>query len=78
MQSLVVQQAIPPAGSLLWPQLPVAQVAPTVPFTIFASPSAFPPTVPIAGGSIQIGTTAPTIPLDVPTRQETKEAFAEV
>ena len=77
VQSPVMQQTIPPTGSPLWPQLPIAQVAPTVQSSVFAHPSAFATTVPVAGGSEQTGSVAPTIPLDVPTRQETKKAFEE-
>ena len=46
--------------------------------SIFMNPSAFAPTVAIASSSVQIGLTIPTIPLNVLTRQETKEAFSEV
>ena len=41
-------------------------------------PSGVASTVPIAGGSVQPSMMAPTIPVDAPTRQETKEAFDEV
>ena len=69
---------IPPTGSPLRPQSPIAQVTPIVQSSVFAHPSAFAPTIPLTGGSEQIGFVAPTIPLDVPTRQETKKAFEEV
>ena len=78
VQAPVMQQTIPPAGSPLRPQSLIAQVAPTVQSSVFAHPSAFATTVPVAGGSGQTGSVAPTIPLDVPTRQETKKAFEEV
>ena len=54
------------------------QVAPILQSSVFASLSTFAPIVPVVGGSVHIGTATPTIPLDVPTRQETKEAFDEV
>ena len=41
-------------------------------------PSEFATAESVVGGSGQIGSVAPTIPLDVPTRQETKKAFKEV
>ena len=53
VQSPVLQQTIPPAGSPLRPQSPIAQVAPTVQSSVFAHPSAFATTVPVTGGSGQ-------------------------
>ena len=67
-----------PSGLPLRPQSPVAQVAPTVQSSVHAGTSGIAPTVPGAGGLPSIGTVAPTIPADVPSRQETKEAFEEV
>ena len=78
VQAPVMQQTTPLARSPLRPQSPIAQVAPTVQSSVFAHPSAFATTVPVAGGSGQARPVAPTIPLDVPTRQETKKAFDEV
>ena len=78
VQSPVMQQTITPSGSPLWPQSPIAQVAPIVQSSVFAHPSAFAPTIPVIGGSGQTGSIAPTIPLDLPTRQETKKAFEEI
>ena len=78
VQSPVVQQSIPPTGSPLCPQFPVPQVAPTLQSSVLAHPSAFVLTVPIAGGSVQTGMASSTIPLDVATRQETREVFDEV
>ena len=45
---------------------------------MFAGSSGIAPTIPVVGGLPSIGTIAPTIPADVPSRQETKEAFEEV
>ena len=73
-----MQQTIPPIGSPLRPQWPIAQVAPTGQSSVFAHPSAFAPTIPITRGSEQTASIAPTILLDVPTRQDTKKAFEEV
>ena len=78
VQAPVMEQTIPPSRSPLRPQPQIAQVAPTIQSSVFAHPSALAPTVPIVGGSGQIGSVAPTIPLDVPTCQETKKAFEEV
>ena len=72
------QSSVMPSGLPLRPQSPVAQVTPTVQSNVFAGSSGIAPTVPVAGGLPSLGTVAPTIPADVPSRQETKEAFEEV
>ena len=46
--------------------------------SVFAQSSGIAPTVPVVGGLPSIGTMTPTVPIDVPSRQETKEAFEEV
>ena len=46
--------------------------------SVFAGTSGIVPIVPIVGVLPSFGTVAPTIPVDVPSRQETKEAFEEV
>ena len=56
----------------------VAQVTSTVQSSVFAGSSGRAPTIPVAGGLPSTGTIAPTIPANVPSRQETKEAFEEV
>ena len=54
------------------------QVAPTLQSSVCVSPSTCAPTILVTGGSGQTGTATPTIPLGMPIRQETKEAFDEV
>ena len=46
--------------------------------SVFAGRSGVAPTVLVAAGSVQPSAVAPTVPIDVPSRQETKEAFKEV
>ena len=46
--------------------------------SVFARRSGVAPIVPIAAGTVQPSAVAPTIPVDVPSCQETKEAFQEV
>ena len=78
VQSPMMQQTISPSRSQLWPQSPITQIVPIVQSSVFTHPSAFATTIPVARGSGQIGSIAPTILLDMPTRQETKKAFEEV
>ena len=54
------------------------QPTPTVQSSVFAGRSGVAPTIPVATGSVQPGAMATTIPVDAPSRQETKEAFQEV
>ena len=54
------------------------QLMPTAQSSVFAGRSGVAPTIPVAAGSVQPGTVATTIPVDAPSRQETKEAFQEV
>ena len=76
------QQYETPSGLPAWPQPPMAQSMqapiPTAQSSVFAGRSGVAPTVPIATGSVQPSVVAPTVPVDVPSRQETKEAFQEV
>ena len=72
------QSSVLPSGLPLRPQSPVAQSAPTLQSSIVAGTSGIAPTIPVVGGAPSIGTVTPTIPADVPSRQETKEAFEEV
>ena len=67
------QSSVMPSGLPLRPQLPVVQGAPTLQSSVFATP-----TVPVVGGSSSFGIVTPTTPVDVPSHQETKEAFDEV
>ena len=78
IQSATTQSFVLPSGLPLQPQSPIAQVAPTVQSSVFAGTSGIASTVPIAGGIPSFGTMAPTIPVDVPSHQWTKEAFEEV
>ena len=80
VQTPVIQQSLPVTGSPLRPQSPVAHIAPTVQSSVFAQPSAFVMTIPVAAasGSGQTGNVAPTIPVEVPTLEDTKAAFQEV
>ena len=54
------------------------QPTPTAQSSVFAGRSGVAPTVPVAAGSVQPSAVATTIPVDVPSCQETKEAFQEV
>ena len=78
VQSPVIQQTVPSGGSPLRPQSPVSRAAPTMQSSIVGTPSAFASTIPITGGSEHIGTVSTTIPVGVPTLEETKAAFGEV
>ena len=80
VQTPVIQQTIPVMGSPLRPQSPVATLAPTVQSSVFAQPSAFATTVPVAATSRsgRAGSVSPTIPVEVPTLEDTKAAFQEV
>ena len=62
VQSPVIQQTVPSAGSPLRPQSPVSRAAPTMQSSIVGTPSAFASTIPIASGSEHIGTVSTTIP----------------
>ena len=65
-----------------WRHSPMAQEmqqpVPTEQSSVFAGRSGVAPTVPVAAGSVQPSAVATTIPVDAPSRQETKEAFQEV
>ena len=65
-----------------WPHPPMAPTmqtpAPTVQSSVFAGHNGVAPTVPIAEGSVHPSAIAPRILVDLPSRQETKEAFQEV
>ena len=80
VQTLVTPQVIPVAGSPLRPQSPMARATPTVQSSVLGHPSAFATTVPaaVASGSGQLSNVAPTIPIEVPTLEDTKAAFQEV
>ena len=80
VQTPVIQQTIPVMGSPLRPQSLVATLAPTVQSSVFAQPSAFATTVPVAATSRsgRAGSVSPTIPVEVPTLEDTKAAFQEV
>ena len=58
----------------------MARIAPRVQSSVFAQPSAFATTIPVAAasGSGQPGSVAPTIPVEVPTLEDTKADFQEV
>ena len=56
----------------------MAQVTPTLQSSVFARPIGVAPTVSIVGGMVPFSTMTPKIPIDAPSRQETKEAFTEV
>ena len=76
-QTPVIQQSLPVTGSPLRPQSPVARIAPTVQSSVIMQPSVFTTTIPVAAasGSGQPGSVAPTIPVEVPTLEDTKAAF---
>ena len=80
VQTPVIQQSLPVAGSPLRPQSPVARIAPTVQSSVLMQSSAFATTIPVAAasGSGQPGSVAPTIPVEVPTLEDTKATFQEV
>ena len=73
-----MQSSIMPSRLPLRPQSPVMRVAPIVQSSVFAGSSGVAPTVPVVGGLPSLGTVTPTVPVDVPSCQETKEAFEEV
>ena len=52
--------------------------APTAKSNVFVGPSSVLPIVLVVGGSVQPSAMAPTVLLDVPTHQETNEAFDKV
>ena len=54
------------------------QLVPTKQSSVFVGHSGVTPTVLVVEGSVQPNVVAPTGPMDVPSRQETKEAFQEV
>ena len=54
------------------------QPAPTEQSSVFAGRSGVAPTVPVAAESVQPSAVATTVPVDVLSRQEMKEAFQEV
>ena len=76
--SLVTQQTLSSPGSPLRPQSPVPRAAPTMQSSIVGMPSAFATTVPIGIDSEPSGSIAPTVPIGVPTLEQTKVAFGEV
>ena len=71
-----------PSGLPPWPLSPMdqemQQPTPTEQSSVFAGCSGVARTVPVAEGSVQPSAVAPTVPVDVPSHQETKEAFQEV
>ena len=80
VQTLVIQQTIPVAGSPLRPQSPVAHIAPTAQSSVFAQPSAVATTIPVTAASWgrRSESVAPMIPVEVATLEDTKAAFQEV
>ena len=78
VQSFVTQQTLPSPGSPLRPQSPVPRAAPTLQSSVVGMPSAFATTVPVVSGSEPSGSVTPTVPVGVPTLEETKAAFGEV
>ena len=76
------QQYETPSGLPSWPNKPMAQAmptpAPTAQSSVFEGLSGVAPTVPIVGGSVQPSIVPPTIPIDAPSCQETKETSEEV
>ena len=82
VQAPTRQQYETPSGLPPWPHSPMAQTmqqpAPTEQSSVFAGCSGVVPSVPIAEGNVQPSVVAPTIPVDVPSRQETKKAFQEI
>ena len=82
VQAPTRQQYETPSGLPPWPHSPMAQEmqqpTPTAQSSVFAGRNGVAPTVPVTAGSVQPGTVATTIPVDAPSRQETKEAFQEV
>ena len=79
VQAPTRQQYETPSGLPPWPHSPMAQEmqqpTPTAQSSVFAGRSGVAPTVPIAAGSVQPSAVAPMVPVDVPSCQETKEAF---
>ena len=63
IQSVGTQSSVMPSELPLRPQLLVTRVTPTVQSSVFAAP-----TIPVVGSLPSIGTVAPTIPVDVPSR----------
>ena len=51
---------------------------PTMQLSVFVGRGGVAPTVPVAEGSAQPSVVAPTVLVDVPSHQKTKEAFQEV
>ena len=52
--------------------------APIAQSSASAGGSGVAPTILVTRGSVQLSVVAPTVPMDVPSHQETKEAFQEV
>ena len=82
VQAPTRQQYNTPSGLPPWPHSPMAQTmqqpTPTEQSSIVARHSGVAPTVPIAARSVQRSVVALTVPVDMPSHQETKEAFQEV
>ena len=76
VQSPVVQQVIPIAGSPLRPQSLVSHVAPTMQSQWLGGIA--PQVLGLATSGSILDTVAPTEPVEVPTLQDTKVAFSEV
>ena len=82
VQALTRQQYETPSGLPSWPHSPMAQTmqapTPTVQSNAFVGRSGVAPTILVVEGSVQPSVVAPTVPMDVPSHQETKEAFQQV
>ena len=72
IQFAAAQSSVLPSGLPLGPQSPMMQVTPTVQSSFFAGTSGIVLTVPVTRGLPSFGMVAPTIPMDVPSCQETK------
>ena len=56
----------------------MSQVAPTAQSNVITRPGGVSSTIPVTGGNVQPTIMTPTIPVEVPSHQETKETFHEV
>ena len=67
-----------PRWSVMPGAMPVQIPTPTMQSNMYARLSGMAVTVPMMGGRAETSTIALTVPIDAPSQQETKEAFAEV
>ena len=82
VQALTREKYETPSGLPPWPHSPMAQAmqapTPIAQLSVFVGHSGVAPTILVAAASVQPSAVVPMVPVDMPSLQETQEAFQEV